>query len=70
MFANEVPKESSVNLSLMAQKKQALQNYIRNLSCLKKFTFSQVDLIPNGKEKLLDSLEQLAQSRRIIKERN
>lgn len=59
-------KISPQHLKLLAERKQATQNYSKNLAGLKQFTEGQMPEITVGKRQLMGSLEKLAQAAKSI----
>ena len=66
MATGGIPEDYFSNLSKIAFQRHPLQSQTRNLSGLRKFVFPKQNVSEVGQKKLLDSLEQLAQSRNII----
>ena len=59
-------KISQQHLKILAARKQATQNYSKNLAGLKQFTAGQMPEITTEKSPLMGSLEKLAQAAQSI----
>lgn len=66
MAAGGIPEDYFSNLSKITFQRHPLQSQTRNLSGLRKFASQKTKLPEVGQKRLLDSLEQLAQSKNII----